>query len=135
MKFQLSTIKKGISASLYIATLLFTTYTIASVAQLTQLVDNNHRAQSAIKKEWINNDSAKEVKFGLYQHACVYHKETNVTFTRIIDGEIGVDAHEICAKEAGMSDYYRLIRRSQEQLQPSFPLNLLVTNFDVITNV
>lgn len=135
MKFQISTIKKGISASLYIATLLFTTFTIASVAQLTQLVENNHRAQSAIKKEWINNDPAKEAKFGLYQHVCVFHKETAVSFSRILDEDVGIDAHEICAKEAGMTEYYHQLVRSQEQLQPAFPLNLVVTNFDVITNV
>ncbi|OCH43292.1 hypothetical protein [Aliivibrio fischeri] len=124
-------IKKGLSLFCYLLSLL----AIVSLAQLHQLIENNHRAQAAIKKEWINNDPAKEAQFGLYQHACVYHKETNVTFTRIIDGDVGVDAHEQCAKEAGVSDYYRLIKRSQEQLQPAFPLNLIVTNLDMITNV
>ncbi|MFA1563022.1 hypothetical protein [Aliivibrio fischeri] len=134
MKFQTSAIKKGVSASLYIATLLFITMSIASIAQLHQLIENNHRAQAAIKKEWINNNPIKKTQFGLYQHACVFHKETSVSFTPIIEG-MTIDAHEACAKKAGVSDYYRLIKRSQEQLQPAFPLNLIVTNLDVITNV
>ncbi|OCH37373.1 hypothetical protein A6E02_18660 [Aliivibrio fischeri] len=130
-KKNLSSIEKGISTIIRITILLFITLSITGAMQLIQLIDNSQRIQSRIKNEWIKSNPNRAIQFTLYQRNCIFDDRTMVTIS--LFKHPAKNNLTICAERMGMSEYYYHLANSLNQLTPSFPLNLVITQINVIT--